>query len=830
MEVVNESHIYTDPVSEAACPKCGEILGVEGLPAFTSVECPKCSHMFFVPAQFGPFLLLELLGAGGMGGVYLARDEGLKREVAIKVMLQSLGDDIDFVETFQREAQAAAKLNNPHIAQIYSFGQQYGQPYIVMELVSHGSLEQMMEENNGVDPSTAMHVGAQIAEGLREAAEAGLVHGDVKPENILFDADQNAKLVDFGLVALSSGNANEVWGTPFYIAPEKVRRQKSDYRSDIYSLGATLYHAIANHPPFDGPDATAVVKARFEGPPKSLSEVTGKEIPPDVERMIFRMLEVDPAKRYPTYGSLLGDMKRYLSKAGPVSMKKSSRRIKIKGKDAMKFSRNKEAMALTGKLAGHSEGGVEPYVEEASPQAQGCKKMAVVAILLFVGLIIAGAIIGGVLVMKGKKAVEAKIAQIENEQNKAISAVAKALVIAQKNAEKVNALGPEAMAKVQEADALVVSVLGEEVRARMVPPEPEYAVPSVVIAGAEGATNGVEQAGEPAKEAPPAVAAGSGELPRDDDHQCVKIVRSMYEDAYAVKLGGLVASQIVAEVEAAAAQLEILRREADRYQEMIRMASEVAVRVNGMSVCPEIKEASLKSANIVKIFKNVKDDLDSLVALKRLEEKEKEKQARIAEEAEKKRLAEEARKEKAQNEIARIAVAEGEGIDPVKNLRFRDALRLLDVVAEEIETEEARKTLLIAKDRINRIKNFHEFLVAKTPGFKSARGWTVTAADPRNLVVGGTKVPWEDVYSAEPERIRIVAEFINILVLSESVRKEMRIREHTRLMANAALFLSVFYRDTPAAQEQARKIAQDAVKQFEEDADITRELLPQFFE
>jgi len=831
MEVVNESHIYTDPVSEAACPKCGEILGVEGLPAFTSVECPKCSHMFFVPAQFGPFLLLELLGAGGMGGVYLARDEGLKREVAIKVMLQSLGDDIDFVETFQREAQAAAKLNNPHIAQIYSFGQQYGQPYIVMELVSHGSLEQMMEENNGVDPATAMHVGAQIAEGLREAAEAGLVHGDVKPENILFDAEENAKLVDFGLVALSSGNANEVWGTPFYIAPEKVRRQKSDYRSDIYSLGATLYHAITNHPPFDGPDATAVVKARFEGPPKSLSEASGKEIPADVEKLIFRMLEVDPAKRYPTYGSLLGDMRRYLSKAGPVSMKKSSRRIKIKGKDAMKFSRNKEAMAVTGKIPANGDTG-EPVVNEESPQAQGCKKMAVVAVLLLVGVIIAGAIIGGVIAMKGKKAIETKMAQIENEQNKAINSVAKALVIAKRNAEKVIALGPEAMAKVQEADALVVSVLGEEVRARMVPPEPEYAVQGAVIAGAAAEGGAAAEAGADGQTNAPApvAAADRGELPRDDDHQCIKIVRSMYEDAYVVKLGGVVASQIVAEVEAAAAQMEVLRRESERYQEMIRLASEMAVRVNGMAVCPEIKEASLKAAGILKTFKNVKDDLNSLVAVKQLEVKEKERQAKIAAEAEKRRLAEEAHKEKAQNEIARIAVAEGEGVEPVKNLRFRDALRLLDVISEEIETEEARKSLLIAKDRINRLKNFHEFLVAKTPGFKSARGWTVTAADAKNLVVGGTKVPWEEVYSDQPERVRIVAEFINTLVLSESVKKEMRIREHTRLMANAALFLSVFYRDLQPAQEQARKIAQDAVKQFEEDGDITKELLPQFFE
>ena len=164
----------------------------------------------------------------------------------------------------------------------------------------------MMKERGGVDPATGIFIGEQIAEGLREAAEAGLVHGDVKPENILFDEEGNAKLVDFGLVALSSGNANEVWGTPFYIAPEKVRRQKADYRSDIYSLGATIYHAIANKPPFDGPDATAVVKARFEGPAAPLAEVSGKEIPPEVEALIQRMLEVDPSKRYPTYGSLMG--------------------------------------------------------------------------------------------------------------------------------------------------------------------------------------------------------------------------------------------------------------------------------------------------------------------------------------------------------------------------------------------------------------------------------------------------------------------------------------------------------------------------------------------
>ncbi|MDD2599043.1 MAG: serine/threonine-protein kinase [Kiritimatiellae bacterium] len=834
MENTHESHIYTDPVSEAACPKCGEILGVENLPAFTSVECSKCSHAFQVPARFGPFLLLELLGAGGMGGVYLARDEGLNREVAIKVMLQSLGDDIDFVETFQREAQAAAKLNNPHIVQIYSFGQQYGQPYIVMELVPNGSLEDKMEEEGGVDPTFAIHVGAQIAEGLREAAEAGLVHGDVKPENILFDSEDNAKLVDFGLVALGTGNDNEVWGTPFYIAPEKVRRQKSDYRSDIYSLGATLYHVIANQPPFDGPDATAVVKARFERAPKSLSEVTGKEIPAEVEDLIARMLEVDPAKRYPTYGSLMGDMKRYLSKAGPV--KKSSRRIKIKGKDAMKFSRNKDTMSIARNGAGNAGGdAATPSDLETSPQAQGCKTMAVAAVLIFLALIIIGAAVWFVMDMNRRKADENKVLQMQSEQFKIITAVENSLVIARKNTDTIIQNATEAMKIAQAADAQVVAVLGEEVRARMVPPEPEYVVPGSSPTPVEEATDTAAAAeGEPAKEDAPAAAeapaVAGGEVPREDDHQVIKLVRSMYEDAYAVKLGGVVAGQIVAEVEATLAQLEMLKADPLNYVQMGQVGNEATLRVRGMAVCPEIKEANARFLNLQKIGKNVKDDLASMVAQKRLEEKEREKQEQIAAEAEKKRLAEEALREKEQNEIARIAVAEGESFVLVKSLRFRDALRLLNNVADEIESDVGHNALLIAKERVNRIKNFHDYLVAKTPGFKSARGWSVTEADQRNLVVGNKKVSWEEVYSSQPERIIIVAEFIGTLVLSAEAKKELRLREHTTLMTNAALFLSTFYTDTQSAQDQAGKIAHEAVKQFPADEHIIKELLPNFFE
>lgn len=296
------------------------------------------------PADFGQFVLEKELGHGGMGSVYLGRDKMLERPVAIKVMLKSMGADAEFVERFKREAQAAARLNHPNIAQIYSFSIQDGQPYIAMELVSGGSLDKEMVQNPGtLDPVHVMNVGKQVAEGLSLAAQSGLVHGDVKPENILFDEEGNAKLVDFGLAAMQ-GDSSEIWGTPYYISPEKVRRQKIDLRADIYSLGGTLYHALTGVAPFEGADATEVVTARFNGPAKKPSEIR-PDLPPELDSILLRMLEVEPAMRYPTYESLLSDLNRYLASARPAKKTATATRVKLKGR--------KPKMRLT------AEGGAE---------------------------------------------------------------------------------------------------------------------------------------------------------------------------------------------------------------------------------------------------------------------------------------------------------------------------------------------------------------------------------------------------------------------------------------------------------------------------------------
>ncbi|MDD4870738.1 MAG: serine/threonine-protein kinase [Kiritimatiellae bacterium] len=310
--------ILTDRVSEATCGKCGCKIDVADLEPFLGVECPDCGSVENVPAKLGQFLLLHLIGKGGMGGVYYAEDTALGRHVAIKVMLQSLGDNHEFVETFKREAQAVAKLNHPNIVQIYAFGKEKGQPYIVMELVSGQRLDKMMEGGTQVDQALVMKISVDVADALKAADEIGLIHGDIKPENILLDEKGQAKLVDFGLATFAHQAAGEgVWGTPYYIAPEKIRRQPADARSDIYSLGATLYHALTGKPPFEGTTPIDVVKARLERDPVGLSILRPK-IDRFVESIVMRMLQRQPVKRYPNYASLLGDLRKAVQTLGPV--------------------------------------------------------------------------------------------------------------------------------------------------------------------------------------------------------------------------------------------------------------------------------------------------------------------------------------------------------------------------------------------------------------------------------------------------------------------------------------------------------------------------------
>lgn len=262
--------------------------------------------------ETGNLLLERELGSGGMGGVYMGRDKMLDRPVAVKVMHREYGSDGHFVEKFKREAQSAARLIHPNIAQVYSYGLSDGMPYIAMELVAGGSLYALMSNNpGGTDVPRVLKICEQVAQALRCASDNGVVHGDIKPENILLDSNGNAKLVDFGLSAMQK-DTTEIWGTPYYIAPEKVNKEAVDYRSDMYSLGATLYHALTGQAPFEGADADEVVRKRFEGPCRKPSELRA-ELSPQIDELVMKMLAFNKEERFPTFESLLDSFRRVMT-------------------------------------------------------------------------------------------------------------------------------------------------------------------------------------------------------------------------------------------------------------------------------------------------------------------------------------------------------------------------------------------------------------------------------------------------------------------------------------------------------------------------------------
>ena len=303
--------ILAEPVSQFDCPNCDHVITVVGFEPFTPVDCPGCGEHYSVPQKLGQFLLFELLGKGGMGAVYRGLDISLKRYVAIKVMRNLVGDETQFVQDFLHEARAVAQFNHRNVVQIYSFGEEHGQPILAMELVAGGSLEDRIEAAEELDEVYILDTAIDVAEALKAGNKLGLCHGDIKPANILFSKKGEAKIVDFGLAWFveSQQMPGEIWGTPYYIAPERVRGKPADHRADMYSFGATFFHALTGHAPFEGDTAKDVVIKRLKNPAPDLRDLRPlvTEATSDV---IERTLNVDPGKRYPTYTSLIDDLRR----------------------------------------------------------------------------------------------------------------------------------------------------------------------------------------------------------------------------------------------------------------------------------------------------------------------------------------------------------------------------------------------------------------------------------------------------------------------------------------------------------------------------------------
>ncbi len=290
------------------CGWCDSTAFIPGnMPPLSTVPCTKCGQPVMMPMQLRQFELRGIIGSGGMGNVYRAWDTTLERMVAVKLMKVELLSDTVALESFFREARACARLNHTNIIHIYTFDEWEGQRYLVMEIADRGSLDARIEKLRLIPELDVLDIGIKIASALDMALKYDLLHRDIKPGNILFNADHEPKLVDFGL-ARAAGAEQEasdmIWGTPYYVAPEKIKREPETFLSDMYSLGATVYHALTGHVPFDAPTPEEVIVAHVQTPLTPPNLVVPEITQPTSDALVKAMAK-NPAERFLSYDEFI---------------------------------------------------------------------------------------------------------------------------------------------------------------------------------------------------------------------------------------------------------------------------------------------------------------------------------------------------------------------------------------------------------------------------------------------------------------------------------------------------------------------------------------------
>lgn len=307
----------TEPLKIYCC-SCQQKLDVTGLEPFSVVACPYCQASLIVPKWFDSYLLEEKVGEGGMATVYRALDLALDREVAIKIMAVNEDADANFHSLFLEEARTAATINHQAVVAIYTCSVAENKPYIVMEFMGGGSLEEVLEEKkNTLDILQVCEWMQNIADGLDRGAKYGIIHHDIKPANIMLDMEGNVKIGDFGIAQRRFGQATSgeenSFGSPYYVSPEKARDGEESFPGDIYSLGATFYHLLTGVPPFHSyENIEELVYTRIEKDPPPPSSVR-REIPPEVDALILKMLHRTPEKR-PNYQEIRADIASIVKK------------------------------------------------------------------------------------------------------------------------------------------------------------------------------------------------------------------------------------------------------------------------------------------------------------------------------------------------------------------------------------------------------------------------------------------------------------------------------------------------------------------------------------
>jgi eukaryotic-like serine/threonine-protein kinase len=299
-----------------SCARCSK-----ELPELSSVPMEKPDEEISALRRImgGRYRVLRRLGSGGMAHVYYSTHGALERPLVIKVLHQHLARDPEMRERFRREAEAASQLSHPHICAILDYGDHDGVVFLVMPYLAGGSLADVLVRDKTIAPRTAASVGAQVACALDYAHRRGIVHRDIKPDNVMFDEDGHSIITDFGIAtARFHGRLTKTgraMGTPHYMSPEQAMGRMVDGRSDLYAIGVMLYEMLLGFPPFDGADSYSVGYKQVHETAVA-PDVVDSRIPAELSAIVMRCLAKSVDERYQTGYRLADALISYLAAEG----------------------------------------------------------------------------------------------------------------------------------------------------------------------------------------------------------------------------------------------------------------------------------------------------------------------------------------------------------------------------------------------------------------------------------------------------------------------------------------------------------------------------------
>ena len=324
-----------NPDTSRFCADCGtQLLLSKEIPVTATLETPT-EELTRGTTFANRYEIIEELGKGGMGKVYRAEDKKIKEEVALKLIRPEIAADKKTIERFSNELKMARKIAHRNVCRMYDLGEEKGTHYITMEYVPGEDLKRLIRKVGQFSAGKAVSIAKQVCEGLAEAHRLGVVHRDLKPQNVMVDEEGNARIMDFGIARSVTGKgitgAGVMIGTPEYMSPEQAEVKDVDQRSDIYSLGVILYEMVTGRVPFEGETPLGIAMKHKSEMPKDPREINS-QIPEDLSRMILKCLKKEKEKRYQSAGEVRSELEN-IEKGVPTAEKAIPKRKPITSRE-----------------------------------------------------------------------------------------------------------------------------------------------------------------------------------------------------------------------------------------------------------------------------------------------------------------------------------------------------------------------------------------------------------------------------------------------------------------------------------------------------------------